>query len=220
MDPAAPPASSAPAATSAVELVCWLIQLGFPRELIDDGLRIVADELDHAELSAEVCLAAGAPVTPALDPRSLSLPRHVDGLLPSALGATLRCFCLGETVAVPLFRELRSQCAEPTARTALDRILRDEVRHRQFGWDLLEYFVDHVPGSRERATAFLPELLAELRATYGRGGEGASETVGAAERAWGLMPPAAYRTILEQTVSDEYLPRFSALGIAVPEAEG
>ena len=53
--------------------------------------------------------------------------------------ATKWLFCLGETVAVPLFSHLRERCTESLPRAALDRILRDEVRHRDFGWDLLDW---------------------------------------------------------------------------------
>ena len=42
-------------------------------------------------------------------------------------------FCI---VAVRLFSRLRQNAAEPVALAALDRILRDEVRHRDFGWTL------------------------------------------------------------------------------------
>lgn len=50
-----------------------------------------------------------------------------------------RVFCLGETVAVRLFKRLREGATVPVARAALDRVLTDEVRHRDFGWLLLEW---------------------------------------------------------------------------------
>ena len=41
------------------------------------------------------------------------------------LRASVEIFCLGETLAVPLFKELREQCTVPVARRALDCILRE-----------------------------------------------------------------------------------------------
>jgi hypothetical protein len=194
------------------QLVLWLTQLAVPRELLDDGLRIVADELDHAELSAAVCRSAGATEPPVLVREQLGIARTPENSLEQdAWGATVRYFCLGETVAVPLFRELRAECTQPTAKEALDRILRDEVRHRQFGWDLLDYFCQTDQSSVPWIDRALPGYFAQLRATYkkARG----QLTVGATERDWGLMPTELYWSILQETVEREYVPRFKECGI-------
>lgn len=203
-------------ASSAItqELVLWLIQMAAPRELIDDGLRIVADELDHAQLSAAVCQAAGDHEPPRIVRERLGAGRRGGlSLELNVLVACVRFFCLGETVAVPLFKELRAECIEPTAKAALDRILRDEVRHRQFGWDLLAYLVETIPGAREEAQKVVGPLIAQLTENYCRGAD--ADDVGPAERAWGLIPRALYRVILEKTVEREYVPRFGELGIEV-----
>lgn len=199
------------------QLTLWLIQLGAPRELIDDGLRIVADELDHADLSARVCVAAGSPTTPQLNQADLGLERRFPRLEEDVAAACVRFFCLGETVAVPLFKELRSACTEPTSRAALDRILRDEVRHRQFGWDLLEFLTEAFPHTRGRVQSLLPEFLKQMWATYGAI-SGGHAPLGVAERSWGLMPPQLYRSILEKTIRDEYVPRFRSVSIEVDPA--
>lgn len=196
------------------ELVLWLMRLAAPRELIDDGLRIVSDELDHAQLSADVCRAAGDCEAPRIVRDRLSAGGRPElSLELNAIGACVRFFCLGETVAVPLFKELRSQCVQPTARAALDRILRDEVRHRQFGWDLLDYFVDTLPGAREHAQRVVGPYLQQLTHGYTGGPEG--DEITSVERAWGLMPQTLYRRILDDTVMREYVPRFGELGIKI-----
>jgi len=186
-------------------LTLWLIQLAAPRELIDDGLRITADELDHAELSAAVSAEAGSTTSPALRHEELQLKVPPGTLEERALFATLEIFCLGETVAVPLFTELRRECTVPVARAALDRVLKDEVRHRQFGWDLLDYLLERSPALVGVARSFLPGALSRLEQRYGVTTAGG---VSPAERAWGLMAPARYGEILEATVHKEYEPRF------------
>jgi len=106
-------------------LVLWLIQAGAPPDLIDDGLVIVGDELVHSRLSHEVFVAAGGTGAPALDRTQLGLARAHALLEHDVLDIAVRVFCLGETVAVPLFSHLRERCTEPVANAALDRIRRD-----------------------------------------------------------------------------------------------
>jgi hypothetical protein len=202
-------------------LVLWLIQAGAPPDLIDAGLAIVADELAHSRLSHDVYVAAGGTAPPALDRTQLELQRRDGSLELAILRTAVRVFCLGETVAVPLFRHLREGCTEPVARTALDRILRDEVRHRDFGWDLLDWLLA-TPLAADIPTWVgreLPAMLAELEQTYGLLNAVVAEDDGAItsdERAWGLAAPRDYATILGKTIAKEYRPRFAARDIAMP----
>jgi hypothetical protein len=199
-------------------LVLWLIQAGAPPDLIDAGLAIVADELAHSRLSHEVYVAAGGTAPPALDRDALGLHR-ADTLEHDILRVAVRVFCLGETVAVPLFRHLRERCTEAAARAALDRILRDEVRHRDFGWDLLDWLSTLEDGVPERVTAELPAMLDELEASYGAANRAVAADDGAmtdAERAWGLAPPREYAEILARTIERDFVPRFAARDVRVP----
>jgi len=199
-------------------LVLWLIQAGAPPDLIDAGLAIVADELAHSRLSHEAYVAAGGAAPPALDRDALGLPRAEAALERDILRACVRVFCLGETVAVPLFRHLRERCTQPAARTALDRILRDEVRHRDFGWDLLDWLISLDADVPALVAAALPELLADLEASYGAANQAVAADDGAmsdAERAWGLAPPREYAEILARTVERDFVPRFAAREIEV-----
>jgi len=193
-------------------LVLWLIQAGAPPDLIDAGLAIVADELVHSRLSHEVYTAAGGTQPPALDRDQLGLARE-GALELDILRIAVRVFCLGETVAVPLFSHLRARCTEELARTALDRILRDEVRHRDFGWDLLDWLASVIPGVEARVTAALPGMLRELEGSYGTLNQVVADDDGAmsdAERAWGLAPPREYAQILARAIEHDFRPRFEA----------
>jgi hypothetical protein len=198
------------------QLVLWLIQAGAPPDLIEAGLAIVGDELVHSRMSHEVYTAAGGTAPPAIDRAQLGIARTEATLEHDILRAAVRVFCLGETVAVPLFSHLRDGCTEPAARDALDRILRDEVRHRDFGWDLLDWLVDADPTTPGRVTAQLPAMFTELVATYGVGNAAVAGDDGAitlADRAWGLAAPRDYADILARTVERDYRPRFAARGI-------
>ncbi len=197
-------------------LTLWLLQIGASPDLVRDGLRIVEDELSHAELSHAVLVAAGGAMTSPVARERLALARHADRPLElDVLWAGLRVFCLGETVAVPLFSALRKGCTVPPARAALDRVLRDEVRHRDFGWTLVGWLLETgAPALRAHAAAWLPSMLAALRAQYAAP-DADPTPVTAGEVAWGLLDAAAYREILERTFAREYRPRFAALGLSI-----
>jgi hypothetical protein len=203
-------------------LVLWLIQIGAPPDLIEQGLAIVADELVHSRMSHEVYTAAGGSQPPALDRAQLGLARTPAPLEQDVLDVAVRVFCLGETVAVPLFKHLRERCTHDSARAALDRILRDEVRHRDFGWDLLDFMlsIDGESVVAAYVTAQLPAMFAELERSYGASNAAIASDDGVMtedERAWGLAPPREYADILARTIERDFRPRFEARDIAIPQ---
>jgi hypothetical protein len=197
-------------------LVLWLIQAGAPPDLIDAGLAIVADELAHSRLSHEVYVAAGGDMPPSLDRDHLGLQRMHEQLEHDILRVAVRVFCLGETVAVPLFRHLREPCTQTAAKAALDRILRDEVRHRDFGWDLLDWLLSTSDDVSTRVAAQLPVMFRELERSYGLGNEAVAAddgTITDDDRSWGLAPPRDYAEILARTFERDFIPRFAARDI-------
>jgi hypothetical protein len=207
-------------AAIAQQVTLWLIQAGAPPDLIDAGLAIVKDELEHSRLSHEVYVAAGGTEPPALVREQLGLERRSQVLELDLLAAIVQVFCLGETVAVPLFRHLREPCTEPAAREALDRILRDEVRHRDFGWDTLDWLFTTTIADQIIAwvTEQWPAMRAELVRSYGTDNPVVAADraeLAAVEVAWGLAPPRDYATILERTVEKDYRPRFASRGINI-----
>jgi hypothetical protein len=193
-------------------LTLWLIQIGASPDLIRAGLRIASDELHHAALSHRVARKCGAaPIV--LDREQLQLTRAGE-LEDDVLGVCVDVFCLGETVAVPLFSALRRGCTVPVARRALDRVLRDEVRHRDFGWALLGWLVELDPSRRRKVERALPRMFASLMKSYGSAHR--EPPLSDEERAWGLMPSKEYREILLRAVERDYRPRFGRLGIRFP----
>jgi hypothetical protein len=145
------------------------------------------------------------------------------------LRVAVEMFCLGETVAVRLFSRLRDESSVAVARSALDRILRDEVVHRDFGWALLGWLLD-TPLShtfRESLARDLPSMLERVRQNYGglaldqlgaeelaRRGRSLPESA----RAWGVMPASEYVAAVAEAFARDYAPRFAALGISMPES--
>jgi hypothetical protein len=198
-------------------LVLWLIQIGASPDVIDAGLRIVEDELVHSRMSHEVYVDAGGTEPPMIDRATLELARRAHlPLEQDVLRVVVRVFCLGETVAVPLFSHLRAECTVASARAALDRILKDEVRHRDFGWMALDWLLTTpiAPAIPAILDADLPAMFAELERSYGTGNPASGEVdAPAADRAWGLAAPHDYADILHRTFTRDYQPRFAARGI-------
>lgn len=202
-------------------LTLWLLQITAPFELVRMGLAIVEDELAHAELSQAVHVAAGGTGVARLERDELGLSRRPGEPLELAVARVgLDAFCLGETVAVRLFARLRQACSEPVALAALDRILKDEVRHRDFGWTLLEWLLS--TPSRDAvlalAAAELPQQFERLRTNYAHASLGQRAEADPLGQRWGLMPACDYAAALVETYERDYGPRFADLGIDAERA--
>ena len=197
-------------------VVHGLIATGMPRPLIDTALRIVRDELDHAAISHSTLVALGGEEDAlSIDVAQLSGPAHPAPVLASLTENILGAFCVGETVAVPLFAAMRAGTTQPDAQAALDRILRDEAVHRAFGWDTLEALIAMDPkGVPAFASVRIEGLIAASRRAYVV--EGVLPTLEDAERAAGLIDLTDYARIFEDCVRESILPRFAALGIFPP----
>jgi len=197
-------------------LTLWLIQVGASPDLVKAGMRIAGDEMTHASMSHRVFGAAGGEGGPRLVRETLELTRREgEPLEHDVARVAVDVFCLGETVAVPLFKELREACSVPVARRALDRILRDEVRHRDFGWSLLAWLLEHplAPSIRAVVEAELAGWFRGVRAAYAPPPRGSEASPSAEDRAWGLMPVASYRAAVDKAWRRDWQPRFAGLGI-------
>lgn len=200
-------------------LVGWLLRLGASPTLLHEGVRIIDDELVHAEMAFAVLSRAGGSNVALAGLTSIE-PESGLSLLESTALLGTRVFCLGETVAVRLFKRLREGATVEVAREALDRVLIDEVRHRDFGWLLLEWLAqqDSWPRVSQLIEERLPDWFAELRRSYGtQAGEG---TFAEADRAWGLMPTSEYAEAVRETLERDYAPRFAEYDIDARRAFG
>ena len=203
-------------AAAAQHYTLWLIQAGASPDLIVDGMHIAEDEIGHASMSHQVFLAAEGQGGPQLDRESLGLLRQRETLEEDLLIEGVRFFCLGETVAVPLFQRMREQGNVEIASQALEQILVDEVRHRDFGWTLLDWLLAGEQGPALRVTLEreLPSMISAIAQSY-RGARDASE-ISQLEREWGLLAGSEYADVLERCYQRDYIPRFAACDVTLP----
>jgi hypothetical protein len=191
-------------------LLGWLLRLGASPTLLHEAVRIIDDELVHAEMAFAVLTEAGGGNVRLGGALGLALEPELT-LLGNVCAQGTRVFCLGETVAVRLFKRLREGATVDLARLALDRVLVDEVRHRDFGWLLLEWLAQQPSWAELRALIErrLPDWLDDPRSSYGATQAPFHE----AWRAWGLMPHAEYAVALAETLERDDVPRFAEYGI-------
>lgn len=186
------------------QVLTWCIQQGLPPDLLLVAHRVVGDELEHARLSHEVLVALGGGDAPIeLVAERLTVPQP----LPEAL---VRNFCLGETLAVPYFAEMRRRASHPAVRPVLDRILEDEAVHRAFGWAALDALLAEEPALIERISSALPALIAEFS---GYAAPPDAPPLTEEERACGLLEHAEYAALYAETWRDDIGPRFERRGI-------
>jgi hypothetical protein len=199
-------------------LLGWLLRLGASPTLLHEATRIVDDELVHAEMAYAVLSEAGGGAVELGGALGVE-PEPGLSLLGNTCAIGTRVFCLGETVAVRLFKRLREGATVAVAREALDRVLTDEVRHREFGWLTLEWLSQQPswPELKRLIEGRLPGWLAQLERSYGAETEASFDQ---ACRAWGLMPHAEYRAALLETIERDYRPRFAEYGIQVQTTPG
>ena len=99
-------------------LLGWLLRLGASPTLLHEAVRIVDDELVHAEMAFAVLREAGGSNVALGNLAGLELESGYT-LLENTTLQGVRVFCLGETVAVRLFKGLRSRATVEVARNAL-----------------------------------------------------------------------------------------------------
>jgi hypothetical protein len=201
-------------ATVAHHLTLWLMQMGASPDLVRAGLRIAGDEMKHSEMSHRAYVAAGGVEAPRIPRETLGLRTTGEPLEHDVTRTGVEVFCLGETVAVPLFKTMREGCSVPPARRTLDRVLRDEVRHRDFGWSLLGWLLELTvaPALRAIVVRELPTYFARVRRNYGAGALPTPEVTDE-ERAWGLIRVTRYTEIVHRTLERDWVPRFARHGI-------
>ena len=198
-------------------VVHWSIQCGLPDDLLRTGLRIVGDELTHAELCHDCMVTLGVTDEPvAVPPESLAPPDAAEGAGASLVDAVLLNFCLGETFAVPLFNAMRKHTTHPAALAVLERVLRDEAVHRAFGWDALDALLELDEAAvRARVTAQLPSAIQSYGQAYAS--PITAPPLTDRELAAGLMEPETYAQVFHHTLQHDISQRLARRNIPLPE---
>lgn len=199
-------------AAIAAQTLTWAIQVGLSPELLHVAVRVVRDELDHAALAFQTLVALGGGDTPVdVAAADFGSPGGAP-VFPAVVDTVVQSFCLGETLAVPLFAAMRRRATHPATRPVLDRILEDEAVHRALGWDLLDALITVDPGVVAYVARRLPALMDRWSAYRD---PPAAPALTDAERACGLLDHAEYGEIYARTWAEDVVPRFARRGIRI-----
>ena len=195
-----------------VQYVHWLQRVGASPELVKQGLRIADDEMNHAELAYAIAVEAGSTQAPEIDDEALCPKVRHDPLRKAVFQRNLRFYCLGETLAVPLFRAMRESSKQASVIATYDQILKDEGRHSSYGWLGLAWMIENWEEASQWLVELLPILLEELIEQYTASDEYIPE-LSIKERTWGMLPKAEYEKIVWQTIRQTYAKKFSTYNI-------
>ena len=173
-----------------------LMECRAPLDLIAMASRCPLDELVHVELCARMAMELGGGTEIVHDPDEMIA--DADPKLSPLLRAadlTIRFFCVGESLSIPLLRGTWKAARHPLPRAILGRIVKDEAAHGTFGFTFLDWA--------------LPQLDDEAKAHLGRQADRAIRGV---KRNWDHIRKTGHRTMYEEAgdalmwmQSDQYL---------------
>jgi hypothetical protein len=117
-----------------------LLACGAPADLVLAAQQAGADEVRHARLAFSLASAyAGEAVRPGTFPFEASL--RVSGDLAALAVSTVSEGCVGETLSVLLADEALRVATDPAVRQALRVIARDEARHAELAWRIVQWAI-------------------------------------------------------------------------------
>jgi hypothetical protein len=122
------------------QLAAELLEHGAPLSLVERALDAADDEMQHAALCARLASRhLGRVVQPTLPPGEARPPLPgLPGLVRLATESWLDG-CLSEGFAAAHATSAAAQASDAQARAAQRRIARDETRHAELGWSVLEF---------------------------------------------------------------------------------
>jgi len=202
-------------ATITAQYVHWLQRVAASPDLIKQGLRISDDEMVHAELAFSIAEQAGSSATLVLNDAQLNPIETFSSLQKCIFERNLRFYCLGETVAIPLFKAMLKNAEIEEVIIVYRQILKDEGRHSDYGWLSLAWMMAHWPESALWLEELLPSALVSIKNEYIVDSESPYPALTEKERQWGMIEVQQYSDILLQTISTQYQKQLSAYNIDI-----
>ncbi|MBJ92845.1 MAG: hypothetical protein CMP23_00055 [Rickettsiales bacterium] len=195
------------------EFLAWLLRQGFASDTLQLAQRFVANELDHADMSFEIYAELGGDDDPtSIQEGTLVIPHGFGGsCIERTVLACLDLYCIGETLATPLFTAMADATTESGPRQLLERIVADSETQGALGWAVLAELMERDSKLVTRlAKEQLPNYLSRVERAWGLLPEDWIEPVGPGELRYGLIPRARYKREFYQCIAEEVLPRLDA----------
>jgi hypothetical protein len=139
-----------------------LARLGAPAEILGRASRVIEDEIRHVAVCTDVLSALGAAATEVPVKRRRKPHVDDDAIEVRTARTLLAGFAVGEPMSAACFAAARARARTPIFRWALTELLRDEVRHGDFGVAAGEWVVRD--WSHSKRAALWPICVAEMEA--------------------------------------------------------
>ncbi|MGO9838684.1 MAG: hypothetical protein ACLP1X_31280 [Polyangiaceae bacterium] len=174
--------------------------------------RAANDEVRHTEVCRRMAVAfLGDAEVPARLHGFPKVPRHPQSSREErVLLHVVEMCCLSETITGVYFTEMLGRATQPTARAALESLLRDEIDHGRVGW---AYLSTRARDARmDGLAAALPALLER---TVGRALRQADRSLedDAAMESYGWLGRATALATVRRALREVIVPGFETLGV-------
>jgi len=186
---------------------------GAPVDLVAACGDFVADEMLHAELSANVATALGGPVALEVDLERLVRPPLSDAPLLRMAELVVRTSCVGEALTVPVLKAAKATCGSPVLEAVIARIVRDESAHAELGWWFLDWAEPRLDEAARTCLARVAaHAITSLRTAVG--------VTCASPPAAGVLDCATFDPTFEAAVRDRVVHPLGERGIFPERATG
>jgi hypothetical protein len=197
------------------EIAAGLSFTGAPLDFVFAATQVSGDEARHAEY----CLRAASLFVGA-EP-SIALP--ADGLhaklaplvdIEEVDYAMLQYVAFSETLAAALLTECKRRARDPLSRALFTTLVSDEIHHARLGW----YYAAHrspqwTLAERQQLADRTAESVMAVEEEFWIGRD-APPSAAASARALGILDSKTQREVIRDTMENEVVPAFDALGFA------
>ncbi len=202
------------AAVALADLQRAMLVANAPLDLVGMAGDFVADEVLHVELASRLAMDLGGAAPIEIDLARMSNPQPPDlDAREHANELVLRVACVAETLSGAFAVETLSVVEHALMSAIVERIARDESRHKRLGWLYMEWAAEEMNDSeRARLGAVATSALERISPIWNRRGTGAPTH----ELGW--LEPDVFRARAVTTIREEIVAPLARFGI-VPEPE-
>jgi hypothetical protein len=197
------------AAVALADLQRAMLVANAPLDLVGMAGDFVADEALHVEMASRLAMELGGAAPIEVDLGMMSNPRPPDlSARAHANELMLRVACVAETLSGAFAVETLSVVEHPLMNAIVERIARDESRHKRLGWLYMEWAAEDMDDAeRARLGRVATTALERLSPVWSSKGSGSPTH----ELGW--LEPRAFRERAMKTVREEIVAPLARLGI-------
>lgn len=189
-----------------------------PLDVLSWAADLVRDEVRHAALCRQACLALGVePTFPKPEPEDPAEYRAAPAR-DRATTTALSMLAINESISAAFIADLAKRCSTPGLSDVLRSTIEDEEGHGAVGWDFVAMSLSGYPRNTWSSWRHLVRTTLEPHLMHARRGlaEPSDTDRDAAYAALGLLSARRQAEVFARAYEAEVRPRLSALDLAPP----